>query len=367
MSACREPSCKSARRKRSAIATPTPAPGLRRLTGFAILFLGLSGAGTYVVYTAFAGRSFVFDPRLLNGELLAALAILLCVYFTADGLRLHYTLRALGYRLSIVKLYKLVFINIFFSNVTPLATGGGFAQIWYMHRHGIPVGTASAATTVRTLLAVAMIFTAAPAVIWSMDVLDGKGMQDRIALYLTVFVAAYLGFFALVTLRARWLIAPADVLLARLQRYRLIDGGRHRRWRHALRREVLRFSQGFRDYLSGAPSDVLASVACTAIFLLSLFSFPALLLWGLGYTVNYGTVVGLLVVTTFVMYFSPTPGASGVAEGVFGHFFAGLVSPDHLVLVTLTWRLLTIYLGMAMGVVVTQLELVGSGGGRGAS
>ncbi len=73
-------------------------------------------------------------------------------------------------------------------------------------------------------------------------------------------------------------------------------------------------------------------------------------------------MIGLLVVTTFVMYFSPTPGASGVAEGAFGFLFAGLVSDDHLVQVTLAWRFLTIYLGMAIGVFVTQHELLGIGG-----
>ena len=68
--------------------------------------------------------------------------------------------------------------------------------------------------------------------------------------------------------------------------------------------------------------------------------------------------VGLLVVTTFVMYFSPTPGASGISEGVFGSFFRDILSGNHLILVIVCWRLLTIYLGMIIGLVVLQKELV---------
>lgn len=94
------------------------------------------------------------------------------------------------------------------------------------------------------------------------------------------------------------------------------------------------------------------------VFLMSLFTFPALLLWGLGYDVPYLTVVGLLVATTFIMYFAPTPGASGVAEGVFGMVFAGIVTGGHLVLVTVAWRFLTVYLGMLIGVGVTFHEAV---------
>lgn len=71
--------------------------------------------------------------------------------------------------------------------------------------------------------------------------------------------------------------------------------------------------------------------------------------------------MGLLVATTFVMYFAPTPGASGVAEGVFGLVFAGIVTASHLVLVTLAWRFLTVYLGMLVGIVITVHETTVSG------
>jgi len=103
---------------------------------------------------------------------------------------------------------------------------------------------------------------------------------------------------------------------------------------------------------------VCLSILFTALFLLSLFSFPALLMHSLGYTVDYVVSLGLLVVTTFVMYFSPTPGASGISEGVFGSFFRDILSGNHLVLVTLSWRFLTIYLGMIIGLIVLQRELI---------
>jgi len=102
---------------------------------------------------------------------------------------------------------------------------------------------------------------------------------------------------------------------------------------------------------------VLLSIFFTATFLLSLFSFPALLIYSLGYEVDYLVTVGLLVVTTFIMYFSPTPGASGISEGVFGSFFRDILSGNHLVLVTVGWRFLTIYLGMIVGLIVLQREL----------
>lgn len=337
----------------------------KRLILFTALFVLLSGAGIYVIYAQFAESSFAFDWRLVSLPLLLWVALLLALYYVSDGLRLHFTLRALGYRLPLSKVFRLVFINIFFSNVTPMATGGGFAQIWYMQRHGIPLGTATAATTIRTLLAVVFIFSATPLFLLGLESLDNSAVSGQVGVYLVLFIALYLGFFTVLLWRTQWLLPPLTFVVDCLHRANLISEHRQRHWRFKSKREMLRFAQSFATYRKGALSDIGLSVCFTVVFLLSLFTFPALLMWALGYDVAYLNVVGLLVITTFIMYFSPTPGASGIAEGVFGHFFSGLLSGNHLVLVTAAWRFLTIYLGMIIGIFVTQAELMRSRSKRG--
>ncbi|MEX2474463.1 YbhN family protein [Marinobacter sp.] len=330
----------------------------RRLALFSLIFIALTGVGLYAVYDRFAGRSLSFDARLVAPETLAAILALLLVYFTADGLRLHFTLRALGHRLSLKAIFRLVFINLFFSNVTPMATGGGFAQIWYLHHHGVPVGRATAATTIRTVLAVLFIFSLTPIFLLTLDAFNGHSIAGEVGIALAIFIALYLGFFAVLLFRTRWLIGPLSKVLAALRRAHFIGDARHQRWQFKARREMLRFSHSFSDYLRGRPLFIALSVLFTVVFLLSLFSFPALLMASLGYEVDYLASLGLLVVTTFVMYFSPTPGTSGISEGVFGSFFRDILSGNHLILVIISWRLLTIYLGMLIGLVVLQAEVL---------
>ncbi|MBU2953641.1 lysylphosphatidylglycerol synthase transmembrane domain-containing protein [Marinobacter sp. F3R08] len=330
----------------------------KRLALFSLLFLALTAVGLYAVYDQFAGRSITFDARLIAPETLLALAGLLLVYFTSDGLRLYFTLRALGHRLPLPAMFRLVFINLFFSNVTPMATGGGFAQIWFLNQHGVPVGRATAATTIRTVLAVLFIFTLTPIFLLTLTSLDGTTIAGDIGTALAIFIVLYLGFFIVLLFRTHWLIGPLTSILKTARRWHLISEQRHRRWQFKARREMLRFSRSFSDYLRGRPVFVWLSVLFTAVFLLSLFSFPALLMASLDYDVDYLVSVGLLVVTTFIMYFSPTPGASGISEGVFGSFFRDILSGNHLILVIVCWRLLTIYLGMIIGLVVLQRELV---------
>lgn len=329
---------------------------MKRLGLFGLLFLALSAAGTYAVYRQVAGRTVIFDPALLSPTLLVSLALLLVVYFASDGLRLHFTLRALGHDLSLRAIGRLVFINIFFSHVTPMATGGGVAQVWFLRRRGVALGTATAATAIRTVLAIVFIFSAAPVFLLSLERLQGALGGIPLEASLALMVGLYAAFFAVVLLRPRWLAWVLVGGVSVLRAARLVGEKRARLWRFGLKRELLRFARAFGRYAAGPRLDVALSVVFTAIFLLSLFSFPALLMWGLGYDVAYLTVVGLLVVTTFVMYFAPTPGASGVAEGVFGFVFAGIVTGGHLVLVTVAWRFLTVYLGMLVGMVITLHE-----------
>ena len=337
-----------------------PRTAWRRLTLFSLLFIGLTAAGLYAVYSQFAGKSFSFDFRLIQPGTVVALVALLTLYFVSDGLRLHYTLKALGHSLSFQRLFRLVFINLFISNVTPMATGGGVAQVWYLQRYGVPIGRATAATTIRTVLAIFFIFSLTPIFLLTLSALDNQPILKDVSLALAAFILLYLGFFAVVLFRTRWLIGPLSKLLHVLRRFHLLSARRHKRWQYKARREMLRFSYSFSEYLHGPPMSVLLSVVFTAVFLLSLFSFPAVLIASLDYDVSYLTSTGLLVVTTFIMYFSPTPGASGISEGVFGSFFHDILSGNHLILVIVTWRLLTIYLGMIAGLVIFQRELVRS-------
>ena len=330
----------------------------KRLALFTLIFIAMTAAGLYAVYDQFAGRTLSFDTRLLAPGTLAAVGALLLVYFAADGLRLYFTLRALGHRLPLPVMARLVFINLFFSNVTPMATGGGFAQVWYLQNHGVPLGRATAATTIRTVLAVIFIFSLTPLFLLTLDAFQGESLAGELGPVLAVLILLYLGFFLVVLFRTRWLIGPLSSFLQSLHRFHLLSESRHRRWQFKARREMLRFSVSFGDYLKGPKVFIGLSVFFTFVFLLSLFSFPALLIWALDYNVDYLISLGLMVVTTFVMYFSPTPGASGISEGVFGSFFRDSLTSGHLVLVTVAWRFITIYLGMLIGLVILQRELL---------
>jgi uncharacterized protein (TIRG00374 family) len=293
------------------------------------------------------------DRRLFEPGALALIAGALIVFYLSDGLRLYFVLRALDVTVRFRKLLPLVFINILFSNVTPLASGGGVAQVWYLDKIGVPVGTAAAATSIRTILAMSLIFVAAPLFQTLHPNREIAGMAAMAAQTITALVLLYLAGFGILLIRPFWLVRIVEAGLKGLRIIGALKADRELRWINAIRRETSAFSHGFREFLNARAVYSFAAIFWTVAFLLTLLSLPALLMTLLGYDINWITAIGAMAGVTFLMYFAPTPGGAGFAELAFAGLMTNQISSNDLLFVIIAWRFLTSYMGMAIGVVVS--------------
>ena len=101
------------------------------------LFVSISAVSLYYINRIYSQGSnlniFFSFPTLIISSILG----LLFFYYIFDALRLYFVLKTLNAGISFWNVYKLVFINIFISNITPLATGGGFAQVYFLQKKGV--------------------------------------------------------------------------------------------------------------------------------------------------------------------------------------------------------------------------------------
>lgn len=329
--------------------------------GLTALFFLLSFLTLYYVHDRLSGGGLHFEPALLSLKTLIPIAILLFLYYLSDGLRLYFVIRSMNYCVPFRRIMKLVFVNIFISNITPLATGGGVVQVYFLHQEGIPVGEGTAATTIRTILAASTLFTLTPLIMLAEPNLFDLFNRGNIILYVAIFSALYLTVFFCILFRTGFIRAVLYHVMNSLHRAGILSRKRFRRWFLKLSRELFRFTDGFSRFLRGKPVHVILSILCTFGFLLSLFSFSVVLMRSLGYAVPILTILAFQIVVTFFMYFAPTPGAAGVAEGGYGLLFAQLVRKSDLTLLTFLWRFLTIYIGVLIGLVIIYRELFSRG------
>lgn len=329
-----------------------------KLIGFSALFVLLSFLVPFSLYKEVDSSLNSDLLQIFTLEFVVACFALLLVYYTSDAMRLWFTLRAIGCHQAFKSIFPLVFINFLFSNITPMATGGGVAQLWFLHRRGVRLGAATAATSIRTVLASLLIFIPTPFLFMINPQLSSDLLQDGWGIFLSAFAIGYVLLSAIVLLRIRWVIHTLKLILNQIHRFGLISQNTCQRRTWQVTRELFHFSCCINIFLTGNLRDKLMAIGSTILFLVSLFSFPALLLWGLGYQIDYTAVLALMVINTFIMYFAPTPGASGIAEGVFAIFFGAIIQAPDLVFIIIAWRFLTIYLGLFIGIFVTIFEFL---------
>ncbi len=227
-----------------------------------------------------------------------------------------------------------------------------------MKRKGMPIGEATAATSIRTILAALMLFTLTPIILWAEPGQFPMVFHRQLAYGLTGFACLYLLGFFVILFRHRMIKRLLFCVLHGVSRLRLVSRSRSRMFYRHVSREMDLFSKSFKHYFVSGPIWGALSVVFTALFLLLLFSFSIVLVKALGYRAPVLTVLAYQVVVTFFMYFAPTPGAAGVAEGGYGLLFAQLVHARDVAVLTLCWRFLTIYIGVMVGILIMYWDIL---------
>ena len=207
------------------------------------------------------------------------------------------------------------------------------------------------------MLAALILFIFTPIIIWTEPTKFHIFFNRNLFYAITGVSCVYLAVFLIILFRIRILKRLLFKGLHLLCALKLISRSRFRSFFLKASHELALLSGGFKRYFMGNPTWMILSVVSTCLFLLLLFSFSILLIKALGYQVPISTILAFQVVVTFFMYFAPTPGASGVAEGGYGLLFSQFVQKQDITLLILSWRLLTIYIGVVIGIIVTYREI----------
>lgn len=304
-----------------------------------------------------AGTPMLIPYVWMQSEFLLWLGALLLLYYLSDAARLYCVVRAMGYHVPLATLLRLVFINLFVSNVTPMSTGGGFVQIVFLVQQQVPLGIATAATSVRTILAALIIFAATLLIVVFNPSPFSHLFSPLVLTLVAVISLLYFAFFGLALFKMKWLERRLFGLLLLGRRFGWITHKQVRRSYRRLAADLGHFNVGIRQFTQNRSRWTFLAIATTFLFLIVMFGFAVTLIRSLGYDISVGSIMQIQTVVTFLMYFAPTPGASGIAEGGFGMVIAPLLNPEHLAVVTLAWRFLTIYLGVAIGVFALYFQL----------
>lgn len=308
----------------------------RRLGLLILLVAGISGAVIYFTVDIHTLTHLnVFRPWTL--------IVVLC--FSAigmffDGSRLLHLVRISGESISLIQAVQVVFSNYFLALLTPGAAGGAFAQVMFLRKAGVPTGKATVLVIVRTLLSILFLLLCMPFVL-----LVEQENLPWISPQLLLWISA--GMIA-ATIFGLWLIRTNALI------YLIRPLVKHAR--HEIRHKVFSLYKDVRGgvlLLAAAPFSMIRVFIESAISLLALYSIVPALFWGLGVPVDIGHVLGRMIFLNILLYFAPTPGGSGIAEGTFILLFAGDLPPGTVGILAVAWRIFAEYLPFSVGMYFT--------------
>ncbi len=248
----------------------------------------------------------------------------------------------------------LTWLNYFGSAVTPMQSGGGPFQVYALYKKGIPVGKGIAITLMRTMLTILILTLAVPTVMMlDPEILEGSPFLKGLVFYVLMVILATWAFVAFTIMKPEMIKKLARVVVMWLRRFRFMKSNRTVikivQW---LDREIDNYILNFRLAFHSGKLWVAAAVILSVLHLLALFSVLPVLMSAVGLPFRYTQTIAVQAVFMFILYFVPTPGASGVAEGGGALLYSVLMPENMAGIMSLICRFFTDYISIFMGVIV---------------
>ena len=328
--------------------------------GLIVFVLLAFGVNAVVLATSVDQQTILRISSANKLGILFALCSVICAWL-CDGFRFIAIGKAAGEYLSFKLGMTLTFLHYFGCAVTPMQSGGGPFQVYVLYKKKVPIGKGIAITLTRTLMTLLFLGLTVPvAVVFEPGILEGSMFLKGIFSYVIVFVVVSWFFVVLSILRPRVIKRWSQILILWLKRFGFVKPTKVLAVVRRINREIDNYNDNFHMFFTTGLPQFLWAICLSALYLFFLFSVLPCLIWSIGLPVNYLQTLMVQGVFLFVLYFIPTPGASGVAEGGGAALFHLLVPWNLAGVMAITWRFFTEYIGIAIGVAVA-IRLLGWG------
>lgn len=327
----------------------------KKILNFALIF----GTLAIVLLVGFNGQEMsgaVDALRSIGPEWIVLCVLAFVAYMGFDAVSLQYFLRRQGYKVSYGYILFVSVMGMYYSNITPGATGGQPMQVYYLSKRRVPIGIGSSALVVKFFcfhFMLALIGT----VLW---IAHGPFIHQQVGASMWILILGYTYNCVAVTAvmlmavcrRPVWLLIRLCVRLgARLHLCKNPEASLSK-WE-----DVLENFHGSVMLILRRPRDLLVQLFLSGAQLISLMSVIFLVYHAFGLTgASYGQLTALAVMQYLSAAYTPLPGASGAQEGIFALYFAQIFPDGIRLMALLLWRFFTYYLSLIVGAVWSVLR-----------
>jgi uncharacterized protein (TIRG00374 family) len=270
-----------------------------------------------------------------------------------DALKMMLLIRAAGKKMTYRSTMELTWINYFGAALTPMQSGGGPFQMYIMYQNGISVGKSVAITIIRTVLIMLILGAMIPFAIMIRGGVSQLGWGARWFIFYVVLFILVIWLALIVSIAKPVLVKRlAAKIITFLGRIGLLKNEWVGRLLKLAVREIDAYNENVIAFMTTGRRYFVPAVFVAFFQILAQLSVMPCMIWALGFPVSYPECVLVQATFLFLLYFIPTPGGSGAAEGGAALVFGMFVPWNIAGLLGVGWRILTEYTGILLGMIV---------------
>jgi len=247
--------------------------------------------------------------------------------------------------------------NTFLGGITPSQTGGGAAQVYVLYKDGMKLSKAIVSSLVCFLLSIIFLVLCFVYLVFIHKVDISNAILKRFSQVTVSIFLFLLGLFLLSITKPSAFAKIIHKILKRLPGLEHILEKKHRV--ETFLELILEYRDILKFYLENGKISLLIGFICTSIIYLNKFTVAYIIVRGMGIEVPYLTVLYIQMVLIVIFYFSPTPGASGVAETSAAILMSSIIKEKGAkATFVILWRTFTLYISIAVGGIIFLRYLI---------
>ena len=274
------------------------------------------------------------------------------LYWTLWGARLKILSNAIdeNINISLWESTRIVITNLFLANITPSMAGGEPVRIYLLNKNGLSVCGATASVLGERLLDAIFLLLCVPFALFIFGkYIDTGPLKLGLTIAIVLFILAVLSFaYALKNPKKTKLLLI--FLSGKLSRFSRKKDGENKII-DRINKEVDNFHDSMVFFLSDGKKAFIKAGILTAIFWITGWMIPPLLLMGLGLEPFIIESCAIQVLLIIVVMMPTTPGSAGISEGSTAALYSVFIGSSILGVFVLLFRLITYHMGLIAGAI----------------
>ena len=316
------------------------------------LFLSISIILLILFFTVDAKTFEYLSIHNIRYEFFFAAIFINILYWVLWGARLRILCNKINKEINIGLLdsTKIVIASLFLANITPSMAGGEPVRIYLLNKKGLSFGTATASVLGERLLdAIFLIFCFPLAFIVFKGYIETGPLSFGLTIALIVFILVILLFiYALKNPKKTksFLIFLSDKL-------RILSKKKNNKSEivDRINKEVDDFHKSIEFFISEGKPEFIKAGILTAVFWITGWMTPVLILIGLGIKPNLIEVFAAQILLIIIVMIPTTPGGTGVTEGGVAALYNVFIDSSLVGVFVLFYRFITYYIGLIVGAI----------------